>query len=267
MRGRRNGKDAGSVACPGKRATEDAASRCARSLPSNGAGRNRTGDTTIFSRVLYQLSYLAARAGMLAALTCRTSERADPHLLPDFGDRQVRLLLREARLRGAGSDADPRRGDQRLHGPSGRRRAARADLEQGPGRAVRDRHRLRPHRAHGGRPRPGAREPETGRDRAGEAALHGPGRRQPDLLRARPGRLPHLADRALRRLTARPAAAWRTLRRVPRQVIRLLFFLAALALIASGCGSKSVSGSGLDESLQYVPKNAALVLAVDTDPD
>ena len=28
----------------------------------NGEGRNRTGDTTIFSRVLYQLSYLAARA-------------------------------------------------------------------------------------------------------------------------------------------------------------------------------------------------------------
>jgi hypothetical protein len=27
---------------------------------SGGEGRNRTGDTTIFSRVLYQLSYLAA---------------------------------------------------------------------------------------------------------------------------------------------------------------------------------------------------------------
>jgi hypothetical protein len=26
----------------------------------NGEGRNRTGDTTVFSRVLYQLSYLAA---------------------------------------------------------------------------------------------------------------------------------------------------------------------------------------------------------------
>jgi hypothetical protein len=26
----------------------------------NGEGQNRTGDTTIFSRVLYQLSYLAA---------------------------------------------------------------------------------------------------------------------------------------------------------------------------------------------------------------
>ena len=30
--------------------------------PENGEGRNRTGDTTIFSRVLYQLSYLAEAA-------------------------------------------------------------------------------------------------------------------------------------------------------------------------------------------------------------
>ena len=29
-------------------------------LPFYGEGRNRTGDTTVFSRVLYQLSYLAA---------------------------------------------------------------------------------------------------------------------------------------------------------------------------------------------------------------
>jgi hypothetical protein len=28
---------------------------------NDGEGRNRTGDTTIFSRVLYQLSYLALR--------------------------------------------------------------------------------------------------------------------------------------------------------------------------------------------------------------
>ena len=27
---------------------------------SDGEGRNRTGDTTVFSRVLYQLSYLAS---------------------------------------------------------------------------------------------------------------------------------------------------------------------------------------------------------------
>ena len=33
----------------------------------NGEGRNRTGDTTIFSRVLYQLSYLAWRCAVEAA--------------------------------------------------------------------------------------------------------------------------------------------------------------------------------------------------------
>jgi hypothetical protein len=32
----------------------------------NGETRIRTGDTTIFSRVLYQLSYLALYAAMLA---------------------------------------------------------------------------------------------------------------------------------------------------------------------------------------------------------
>ena len=30
---------------------------------SSGEGRTRTGDTPVFSRVLYQLSYLAAGAG------------------------------------------------------------------------------------------------------------------------------------------------------------------------------------------------------------
>jgi hypothetical protein len=54
---------------------------------------------------------------------------------------------------------------------------------------------------------------------------------------------------------------------VPRQLTRLLLFFAALALVVSGCGTKSVSGTGLDESLQYVPKNAALVIAVDTQTD
>ena len=33
----------------------------------NGEGQNRTGDTTIFSRVLYQLSYLAGSAQRLAS--------------------------------------------------------------------------------------------------------------------------------------------------------------------------------------------------------
>jgi hypothetical protein len=31
---------------------------------ANGEGRNRTGDTTVFSRVLYRLSYLAARGSV-----------------------------------------------------------------------------------------------------------------------------------------------------------------------------------------------------------
>jgi hypothetical protein len=34
----------------------------------SGEGRNRTGDTTVFSRVLYQLSYLARAARSLARL-------------------------------------------------------------------------------------------------------------------------------------------------------------------------------------------------------
>ncbi|MEA2437416.1 MAG: hypothetical protein QOF65_1972 [Thermoleophilaceae bacterium] len=44
--------------------------------------------------------------------------------------------------------------------------------------------------------------------------------------------------------------------------------LAALALLASlaGCGSKS-SGSGLDTALDYVPKGAPFVIAIDTNPD
>jgi hypothetical protein len=44
----------------GTRATDDDARRTAQ--PGDGEGQNRTGDTTIFSRVLYQLSYLARGA-------------------------------------------------------------------------------------------------------------------------------------------------------------------------------------------------------------
>ncbi|MEA2467654.1 MAG: hypothetical protein QOJ57_1780 [Thermoleophilaceae bacterium] len=46
---------------------------------------------------------------------------------------------------------------------------------------------------------------------------------------------------------------------------RVVPLLALLALLASGCGSKS-SGSGLDSALQYVPKGAPVVVAIDTDP-
>jgi hypothetical protein len=37
----------------------------------DGEGRNRTGDTTIFSRVLYQLSYLAAAVKRSARASLR----------------------------------------------------------------------------------------------------------------------------------------------------------------------------------------------------
>jgi hypothetical protein len=40
-----------------------------------GETRTRTGDTTIFSRVLYQLSYLAARRPMLPSQTTRLPGR------------------------------------------------------------------------------------------------------------------------------------------------------------------------------------------------
>jgi len=50
---------------------------------------------------------------------------------------------------------------------------------------------------------------------------------------------------------------------VKRAVVTLV---AAAALIATGCGSKS-SGSSLDTALSYVPKNAAVVVAIDTNPD
>ena len=35
-------------------------------MDASGEGRNRTGDTTVFSRVLYQLSYLARGLDSLA---------------------------------------------------------------------------------------------------------------------------------------------------------------------------------------------------------
>jgi hypothetical protein len=37
-------------------------------IPVNGEGQNRTGDTTIFSRVLYQLSYLAGAQRLASGL-------------------------------------------------------------------------------------------------------------------------------------------------------------------------------------------------------
>ncbi len=92
----------------------------------------------------------------------RERHGAHPHLLPDRRHRPLRRLLRGARLRGAPPDADPRRGDQRLHGPARRRRPARADL-QPRRRLLRARHRLQPHRADRRRPRRHAREPRRAR--------------------------------------------------------------------------------------------------------
>src|SRR5206468_503833 len=43
---------------------ERAESEAGEAGRNDGEGRNRTGDTTVFSRVLYQLSYLAAAASV-----------------------------------------------------------------------------------------------------------------------------------------------------------------------------------------------------------
>ena len=51
-----------------------------------------------------------------------------------------------------------------------------------------------------------------------------------------------------------------------RAATALVVVLAALALVATGCGSKS-SSSSLGTALGYVPKNAALVITIDTNPD
>src|SRR4051794_30817971 len=63
------------------------------------------------------------------------------------------------------------------------------------------------------------------------------------------------------------------LRRVPDRadralvVTRLATLLALVALVATGCGSSKSSSSGLDTALSYVPKDAAVVVAIDTNPD
>jgi hypothetical protein len=51
-----------------------------------------------------------------------------------------------------------------------------------------------------------------------------------------------------------------------RALLPLLLTLAALALVATGCG-KSSSGNALDDSLGYIPKNSLAVVAIKTDPD
>ena len=51
-----------------------------------------------------------------------------------------------------------------------------------------------------------------------------------------------------------------------RALLPLALVLTALALLASGCGDSS-SGSALDDSLGYLPKNSLAVIAIKTDPD
>ena len=45
---------------------------------SSSEGRDRTGDTTIFSRVLYQLSYLAEATSKAIRYGCGLSVRTEP---------------------------------------------------------------------------------------------------------------------------------------------------------------------------------------------
>ncbi len=63
----------------------------------------------------------------------------DPHLLPDHRHRPLGRVLQRARLQRERPDADPRRGDQRVHGTARRRprAAARADLQLRRGAATR----------------------------------------------------------------------------------------------------------------------------------
>ena len=50
--------------------------------PVSGQGQNRTVDTTIFSRVLYQLSYLASPASMPLPATAPDPDKKPPDRRP-----------------------------------------------------------------------------------------------------------------------------------------------------------------------------------------
>ena len=64
-----------------------------------GEGRNRTGDTTVFSRVLYQLSYLASAAESSAEPVLFSRKKGN-RILPQAGS---------ARRRRSGTKDEPRR--------------------------------------------------------------------------------------------------------------------------------------------------------------
>ena len=84
----------------------------------NGEGRNRTGDTTIFSRVLYQLSYLAAVAAARGS-SAGQGKASAPDREAGFPGRQT-----PGRGAAAGSDRDSCRrrggGDSGVRGDPGR---------------------------------------------------------------------------------------------------------------------------------------------------
>src|SRR3954469_8540415 len=53
-----------------------------------------------------------------------------------------------------------------------------------------------------------------------------------------------------------------------RRTLGLILVALALVATTAGCGSKASSGAnGLGDALKYVPKDAPVVIAVDTDPD
>src|SRR3954447_13662379 len=79
--------------------------------------------------VLVSQPSLIERSTIMAMTVPSRRHGTHPYLLSDRRDRPLPRLLWGARLRGAAPDADPRRGDQRLHGPARRRRPARADLQ------------------------------------------------------------------------------------------------------------------------------------------
>src|SRR5918999_1142894 len=66
-----------------------------RSKGESGEGRNRTGDTTVFSRVLYQLSYLAAaKQCSRASMPSELSHEAGAGLSPSAGQEPAQPKCR-----------------------------------------------------------------------------------------------------------------------------------------------------------------------------
>src|SRR3954468_11663033 len=139
--------------------------------------------------VLVSQPSLIERSTIMARTVLSRRHGTHPYLLPDRRDRPLGRLLRGARLRGAAPDADPRRGDQRVHGPARRRRPARADLQPRRG-LLRTGYGVQPHRVDRGRHRVDLEAARPAGHRAGEAALPGARGRLADRVRPRSGWLP-----------------------------------------------------------------------------